>query len=118
MFKQKIKFSLIDDYINLLKIDKVLLNCYNYKCLTYYDFNEQIKNSYESLFLKYGLLDVSFLVLKQEIVNSPYNVYLTLDEVENMQNKIVNNMFEKLKKLKLNDVEINFLIKKLYVKNC
>ena len=53
MFKQKIKFSLIEDYINLLKIDKALLNCQNYKCLRYYTINEQLKNSYESLFLKY-----------------------------------------------------------------
>ena len=118
MFKQKIKFSLIEDYISLLKIDKVLLNCDNYKCLTLYDFNEQLKNSYESLFLKYGLLNVSLLVLRQEVVNSPYNFCLTLDEVEIMQNKIVNNMLEKFKRLKLNDVEINFLTKKLNVKNC
>ena len=113
MFKQKIKVSLIEDYIDLLRIDKMLLNCDNYKCLKHYVLNEHLKNSYESLFLKFGLLNVSFLVLKQEIESISIKKTISLNEVEVLQTNIVNRMIEKLKKLKLNEIEIKFLTKKL-----
>lgn len=118
MFKQKVKFSLIEDYINLLKIDKALLNCDNYKCLKHYEVNEHLKDSYESLFLKYGLLDISFLVLKKEITSANVNIFLKLDDIEMLQNNIVKGLMEKFKKLKLNDVEVKYLTKKINVKNC
>ncbi len=112
MFKQKIKLSLIEDYIYLLKIEKYLIKCENFKNLKYYDTNEKLKNSYESLFLKYGLLDVSFLVLKKEVSSIDGSLGFNLKDVEYLQNKIINGLFEKFKKLKLNDIEINFLTKK------
>jgi len=118
MFKQKIKLSLVEDYINLLKIDKILLSYEECEKVALNNINEQLKHCYESLFLKYGLLDLSFLVLKKEVENVRCVVDYSLGYVENLQKQIINNMLFKLKKLKLNDVEIGFLTNKLNVKNC
>ena len=98
MFKQKIKISLIEDYLDLLRIDKALLDFDNYQCLSHYAYNELLKNSYESLFLKFRLLDVSLLVLKKEVDEMKNNFQFSLNDVEVMQKKIVEKMIIKLDK--------------------
>ena len=116
MFKQKIKFALIDDYIKLLKIDKFL--CLNANNIESLKFNQKLKTSYENLLFKYGLMDVSLLVLKKEIQSCEFGGGLTIENVKQMQQNIVDSLISKIKQLKLNEIESTYLTKSLNVKNC
>lgn len=118
MFNQKLKLSLIDDYIKLLKIDKALIEMNGYNGIDCVQVNEKLKNSYENLLFKYGLMDISLLVLKKEILDCIKNLSLDLKDIVKMQEDIKISLLYKIKKLKLNDVEFRFLTKNLNVKNC
>ena len=116
MFKQKVKLSLIDDYIILLKLEKEL--CYCVEDVERLHFNKKLIMVYENLLFKYGLMDVSLLVLKKEIQSCEFGVGLNLEQIKLEQLNLVNLLIDKMKKLKLNDIEQRFLTKNLNVKIC
>lgn len=118
MFNHKLKLSLIDDYIKLLKIDKLLIELNSYHVLDCIKVNEKLKDSYENLLFKYGLMDISLLVLKKEIYSCSRGFNINIKDVVTKQEEIRLSLLDKIKKLKLNEVEFKFVTKNLNVKNC
>jgi len=114
MLKSKLKLSLIEDYAKILQIEIVCLK--DEKLTSIKEINDKLKIRYESLLFKYGLIDVSLLVLKKEIQSSSYNNFKIRD-IELMHKEIINSFTSKIKLCKLTDVEIDFLIKPL-ISNC
>ena len=107
-FKKKLKLELIEEFIKV------------YQCKSYYDFtnfdNDKYKqlslhllNSYEILLFRFRLMDESFLLLKQELSNSKLRTNNT-NEIDNVLIKLVETFKLKLKKLKLNIIENNYLL--------
>ena len=67
---------------------------------------------------KYGLMDISLLVLKKEIYSCSNVVNMNVKDMIIKQEEIMSSLLDKIKKLKLNDVEFKFVTKNLNVKNC
>ena len=78
--KNKIKLSIVDDYIKLFLIKKRFKNNNNF--LSFYNYAENLCNIYENLIFKIGLMDFSFLKLKQEL-NETQVDYLNFDFYKN-----------------------------------
>ena len=118
MLKNRLKMFLIEDYVNLLQIECFCLkDLGNKMLLSIQHVNNKLKNSYESLLFRYGLMDVSLLLLKREIKTSHLCGEFNIDNVKKIQKKIIENFSNLVKHLKLTDVEIDFLIKPL-ISNC
>ena len=113
--KNKIKLSLIDDYIKLFLTKKTFKN--NNFYMQFYDYTNNLCDVYENLFFKIGLMNFSFLKLKQEL-NAVEVDYLNFDFPKKKQeiDEIYSNLFMKLKKLKFNEAEIIYVNKTLKAK--
>lgn len=110
--QNKIKLSLINDYLKLLKVDFALKNS-KFEDLNLYNLNEKLIICYENLLFKFNLMDVSLLVLKKEICSCSNNIKLDIVDIKKIQKEILFLLFSKMKKLKLNEVETKFITKKL-----
>lgn len=118
MLKSKLKLSLIEDYIKLLQIEKLCLKNRDTERFSYFEkVNNKLKSSYENLMFKFGLMDVSLLVLKKEIQSTCIYNKFEIKDIEFMHKEIINSFTNKIKLCKLTDVEIDFLTKPL-ISNC
>lgn len=129
MSKKEIKFSLLGDYINILHIFKVC-ECFNtdykttdkrIKIITVKRVACELKNVYENLFFKLGFIDLSFLILKKDIltINVKEDIdsvsLKTIDAFYSILKKIVKNISFKLRKLRFSEIEVDFLVKKVNI---
>ena len=133
MTKKEVKFSLLGDYINILHISKVCDFC-SFDCFKTLDVDEkllsiktmssELKNMYENLFFKLGLMDLSLLILKKEILGVGHQGEIMSDKVSaktieafySILKKITKNINYKLKKLRFSEIEVNYLIKNIVIK--
>ena len=128
MSKNKVKLLLIEDYIEL---NRISLLCDNMnddlkskeEKLIFSDLlflkNELLK-VYEKVFFRFGLMDVSYLLLKKSLkTKQEANVkLLSSGELKNLLFKLklmVKTLELKLKKLSLNEIELNYIIQNLSV---
>ena len=110
--KNKIKISLIDDYIKIFSMQKIIKTTYFNS-----DFNKfstlvnRLCVAYENLLFKIGYMDNKFVLLKQELNKINLIDYKLVNILEKQQEieEIYKNLNKKLKKLKLNDVEMNYI---------
>ncbi len=130
MFKTKLKLNLIDDYIKIYQIanfytyynQKIQFDGFLVLTANILKITKELKSKYEQIFLKLGLLDESFYVLKQQILctsgwlfadNQETEASFAAKTKENLQ--IIKNIELKLpkvlKKLSFNDFEINYIAK-------
>ena len=113
MIKNKIKLSLIQDYIELYQIDSA------YKSISFLNNNTEqmltnkLLDVYEQLFFKVGLMDVSFLHLKEELKNMDVGGNYTFDSLKNRFDLILSGFYCKIKKIKLSNIEIKYLTKQI-----
>ena len=118
MRKDKTKLILIDDYIMLNKVS------YLCDCVTEKDEkleaikkrNIQLMEIYEKLFFKFGIMDYSYLLLKRDLQNCKQKFFVqevNMDLMNEQIQSLGSSLDGKLKKLALNDVEIQYLIQKL-----
>ncbi|MBR1926036.1 MAG: hypothetical protein IJ837_04230 [Clostridia bacterium] len=118
--KKKLKLDLLDEYMFILNIqnifknygdieDREIANCIN--------LCENLKKKYEQIFLKLGVIDLSFMILKKELNNEnliKYHSFLNLKDNINEINLKINDysksLHTKMKKLHFNEFEINFIV--------
>lgn len=120
--KNKLKMQLLENYIKVMNIENFNKNMdisklnligqqtYDETCR----LNEKLKGVYERLLFKFGVMDDSFLVLKNEISRISYfatNLDLKLLE-ENRQNlvEMCTELKDIIKSLSLNECERNYII--------
>ena len=120
MWKAKTKLLLIEDFIKLNKISFLCDKNDERQCVkSIKELNSQLLEIYEKIFFKFGIMDYSFLVLKNSLNKSAdksSNVRLSESELKKVYLKLkelASGLMEKLKKLALNDVEMQYLIHKL-----
>ncbi len=121
MTKNKIKLTLIDDYIKICLIKNFLNNDFNQAKLTPFylnlisklkHLNSTLEQIYCKIFEKLKLNNTSLDVLKRDLLNNNIqfekehlNNYLncakTIDKSNLLLNSILNNLKQKLKVLKL-----------------
>jgi len=110
MRKNKIKLSIIEDYIAVCQMESYL------KYLNQYDQLEfkinKLKKQYEQVLFRIGGIDLSFQLLKQNIANDE-NKLLKINKENHFAQKF--NFFEenlkvKMEKLHFNEFEINFIV--------
>lgn len=112
MGNNKIKLSLINDYLKLLKVDFALKNS-EIPDVEILNLNNKLITCYEDLLFKFNLMDVSLLVLKKEIYSCNNNFKLDVVDIKKIQKEILFLLFSKMKNLKLNEVETKFITKNL-----
>ncbi|MBR4999008.1 MAG: hypothetical protein IKY10_03925 [Clostridia bacterium] len=119
MKNKKIKLSLIDDYIKIILIKNFLNNSFSafeldQECVKELNYSKQLlatlENTYNQLFVKLKLKDLSFDILTKELEqnNSLFlnttslNLNKTITNNSLTLNTILNNLKFKLEHLKLN----------------
>ena len=112
ILKNKIKLSLVDDYIKIFYMQKIFQNTYFNS--EYDGFSAMVNRlcvAYENLFFKIGFMDDKYLLLKQELnkINLIDFKFINILEKQQEINEIYKNLNKKLKKLKFNDVELNYI---------
>ena len=113
--KSRIKLSLIDDYIKLYLTKKIFKN--NNSFFEFYKHLDSLCNVYENLFFKIGLMNFSFLKLKNELNETAVDyLNFNFNKIKTETDEICNNLFIKLKKLKFNEAEMLYVNKSL-IKN-
>ncbi|MBE7076418.1 MAG: hypothetical protein E7374_00815 [Clostridiales bacterium] len=130
MIKEKLKLSLIDDYIKILSIENFNLGVRK-EILEEFDTNVylqtktldlSLKTAYEFVFKKIKAVDMSYVILKREIESLPkvYDVGLDKETLkknihENFKylKDINENLIKKIKKLSLAENDLKFLNQKL-----
>lgn len=106
--KNSVKNDLIKDYIMLKSINENLnINMVNLKVKA-----EKLLKIYENLIFRFGLMDLSFCLLKKEISASKVKCKLDINDISLKLNKLEDSLVVKLKKLKINEFEAKFLITK------
>ena len=120
VWKAKTKLLLIEYFIKLNKISFLCDKNDERQCVkSIKELNSQLLEIYEKIFFKFGIMDYSFLVLKNSLNKSAdksSNVRLSESELKKVYLKLkelASGLMEKLKKLALNDVEMQYLIHKL-----
>ena len=128
--KKEVKFSLLGDYINILHINKVCdfcnVDCSNQvdldgKLLSIKTMSSELRDMYENLFFKLGLMDLSLLILKKEVLGvgtrevekSDLVSAKTVEAFYSILKKITKNINYKLKKLRFSEIEVNYLVKNI-----
>ena len=117
MLKNKLKLTLIDDYVKLIIFNNFFNNdfknitiCQQIKSMK--ELNCELKNTYEKLFNQLKMKDYSFLLLKQQLKlnnllfeSQVQNNFKEIDKVINKiysaQNQILEALKFKLDKLKV-----------------
>lgn len=117
--KKKIKLSLIEDYILICLVNNFYLNSFNSladEIRSLFEqtkqLNSQLKDTYELMFNKLKMNDLSLLILKKELKenNSLYkisklqnfaNIATTIESFNEKLTNILNNLPSKTTKLKL-----------------
>ena len=130
MIKEKLKLSLIDDYIKILSIENFNLGVRK-EILEEFDTNVylqtktldlSLKTAYEFVFKKIKAVDMSYVILKREIESLPkvYDVGLDKETLkknihENFKylKDINENLIKKIKKLSPAENDLKFLNQKL-----
>lgn len=129
MSKNKVKLLLIEDYIEL---NKISLTCDKTKDNSNMSENDaiifheliELKNDllevYEKVFFRFGLMDVSYLLLKDGLKNKKNQQIKEMSkaEIKNILFKLklmVKTLSLKLKKLSLNEIEMNYIVQNLSV---
>jgi len=130
LIKEKLKLSLIDDYIKILSIENFNLGVRK-DILEEFDTNVylqtktldlSLKTAYEFVFKKIKAVDMSYVILKREIESLPkvYDVGLDKETLkknihENFKylKDINENLIKKIKKLSLAENDLKFLNQKL-----
>jgi len=130
LIKEKLKLSLIDDYIKILSIENFNLGVRK-EILEEFDTNVylqtktldlSLKTAYEFVFKKIKAVDMSYVILKREIESLPkvYDVGLDKETLkknihENFKylKDINENLIKKIKKLSLAENDLKFLNQKL-----
>ena len=110
MVKRKIKLQIIEDYIKILKLEVLLPSCEEFKL----GFVRNIKNKYDKIFFKIGLMDNSLNMLKSDFMslekcalkNCVNEIVKLESEVENINEKLPT----KLSNLGFNDLEKSFVL--------
>lgn len=131
LLKQKIKLSLIEDYIKIVSITNF---CNNYAFLCGMEDKgssmwvktmvKELQTSYDKLLFKYNFMDVSLLALKKELKQADEEMKQCKDRtlIYNKNNllkfskevKILyNNLLEKVNKLALNEIEQRYILQGL-----
>ena len=106
--KNSVKNDLIKDYIMLKSINENLnKNMVNLKVKA-----EKLLKIYENLIFRFGLMDLSFCLLKNEISSSKIKLKLDINNISSKLNEVEEGLVVKLKKLKINEFEAKFLITK------
>ena len=121
------KLLLVEDYIELNKIsiscEKENLKLSNLeekeKLVQIIELKNNLFEVYEKIFFRFGLMDVSYLLLKESLKSKQcefkvVNV-LQLDEVLFRLKMMVQTLTLKLKKLSLNEIELKYVVQKLPV---
>ena len=121
------KLLLVEDYIELNKIsiscEKENLKLSNLeekeKLVQIIELKNNLFEVYEKIFFRFGLMDVSYLLLKESLNSKQcefkvVNV-LQLDEVLFRLKMMVQTLTLKLKKLSLNEIELKYVVQKLPV---
>lgn len=126
MSKNKVKLLLVEDYIELSKIS---ISCERargniklekedrriYEELM--SLNKRLLEVYEKVFFRFGLMDVSYLLLKDGLKTKEIKgKTLTKNDLKNILFKLrlmVKTLALKLKKLSLNEIEMNYIVQNL-----
>lgn len=128
--KKEVRFSLLGDYINILHINKVCDFCYvdccnqinlDDKLLSVKTMSNKLREVYENLFFKLGLMDLSLLILKKEVLGVGTHEVVKSDQVSvktveafySILKKITKNINYKLKKLRFSEIEVDYLVKNI-----
>ena len=117
---KKVKAYLLDEYIFILNIQNIFKNygdIEDEEIVNCVKLCESLKKKYEQIFLKIGLIDLSFMILKKELNNKKilkYSKFLALKDnikdIDLLLNSYLNNLSIKMKKLLFNEFEINYII--------
>lgn len=128
MLRQKLKLSLVEDYIKVVGLSSFCSNCLKNSGQEYINslsgikiLVDEIQKAYDKLLFKYNIMDVSLLVLKKELKeNSSLQNAKSFDSVNSIENiekckKSVKDIYvslqQKLNKLSLSDIEKKYITK-------
>ena len=115
MLKNKIKLSLIDDYVKLVIFENFLNNDErNSTTLKIASVNSRLKKIYDELFKKLNMNDCSLLLLKKQLkqnsqlqlICNQQNRNDLLNHINSEINKISSQLKQKLGKLKVKPTEL------------
>lgn len=116
--KSSIKNSIIEDYVVVKSISNLFAgtkSCENDVLIKIESKAETLLRIYEMLIFKFNLMDLSFFLLNKEI--EKLGKYGGLDDklknlifYDNKLNEVESKLIDKLKKLRINEFEANFLI--------
>lgn len=103
---------MVDDYIKIFSMQKIIKSTYfNSEMEGFSNFVNRLCVAYENLFFKIGFMDNKYLLLKQELNKINLIDYKLINILEKKQEieEIYKNLNKKLKKLKFNDIEMNYI---------
>ena len=126
MSKNKVKLLLVEDYIELNKIQfpndensfKLLKEKERNILSNVQTLKNQLIEVYEKIFFRFGLMDVSYLLLKEGLSCTAterlenFNI-LDIEKILSKLKIMVDTLSLKLKKLSLNEIEMKYIIQNL-----
>ena len=128
MSKNKIKMLLINDYIELKRCEILFDSTIDDKAKSTTDgalvevkkLSYKLLEIYEKIFFKFGMMDLSLAILKKEFfgTNKSVSMKFTDKDISDMFNKIKtikDSLTAKLKKLALNEIEMNYVVQNLSI---
>jgi len=112
--KKKIKLNIIEDYIKLYQLKLYADNFLDADDSVPFKENvSKLKDVYEIVIFKLGLMDDSYLLLRKELSEiKPKSVKYSV-EYNDIFKELFSRFNNSLKKCKFNTIEINFLLKDL-----
>ena len=129
MTKEKLKLSLLDDYIQVIQVNKICVNLkflsLNQDCQSIVSKILNISNgllqAYDKLLCKFNLMNISLIVLKRELQFSyidrlMFNEHTLKKEDYNILLNKIKNINTRLKQ-KINDLSLNEIEQRYITQN-
>ncbi len=129
MTKEKLKLSLLDDYIQVIQVNKICVNLkflsLNQDCQSIVSKILNISNgllqAYDKLLFKFNLMNISLIVLKRELQFSyidrlMFNEHTLKKEDYNILLNKIKNINTRLKQ-KINDLSLNEIEQRYITQN-
>ena len=117
MGKSKIKNEMIFEYVNLSRMEKILLNLKIEKYKNDIVLCQKLKGQYEQIMFRMKMMNLSFAILQKEIkmvenitISKANPTNLILENIQKTLLLYSQKITDKMKKLSLNEFEINYIL--------
>lgn len=129
MRNKSFKMSIISDYTIVLSAKNFCETCISASKLNYEEilriketnfYANSLLQAYKKIMFKLGLIDISLALLDKQMLNTytlnnqvlslnKTEIYKKIDEINENLSQITNNLKIKIKKMELNNFELNYL---------